>query len=136
MTPYGLFNYIAALLLILFGIYVMMTQRNLVRKVIGMVILQSGVILFFITLAFKWNAAIPIIPEHGEIGGVDPAQFANPLPHALMLTAIVVGVSTLGVALVLIISIYRSYRTIEEDEILKKLNEEDRSNDRRRVTDP
>lgn len=116
----GHFNYSAVLLLILFGIYAMITRRNLFQKIIGMVIMQTGVILFYITLSVKDNASIPILPDHGEHHTlIHPDLFANPLPHALMLTAIVVGVSTLGVALVLIVSIYRSYNTLEEDEILQ-----------------
>lgn len=118
----GYFNYAAALLLILYGLYVMITEGNLVRKVIGMGVLQTGIILFYLSLAVKRGAQIPILP-HQAHAPVDPALYANPLPHALMLTAIVVGVSTLGVALVLIQSIYRSYGTLEEDEILKKLEE-------------
>lgn len=114
----GLFNYIAALFMILFGIYIMIARTNLIRKIIGMTVLQTGVILFYISVAVKRNAVIPIIGSHGHI---NPDLYQNPLPQALMLTAIVVGVSTLGVALVLVISIYRSFQTIEEDEILKAM---------------
>jgi len=122
MIPFlGLFNYIASLLLFLLGLYAMCAIKNLARKVIGMVILQTGVILFYVSLAYKTGASIPILAHAHE--KIDVTQFANPLPHALMLTAIVVGVSTLGVALVLLVSIHREHGSIEEDEILKRIEQ-------------
>jgi len=116
------FNYIAAVILILIGTFAMISVKNLVHKIIGMVLLQMGVILYFVSVAAKEKAKIPIIPEalRHDHGSLDVSQFANPLPHALMLTAIVVGVATLGVALVLVIALYRSYQTLEENEILEK----------------
>lgn len=121
----GLFNYWASVALVLFGFYCMMTKLNLIRKVIGMTILQTGVILFFLSLAVKRHAQIPVLSS-GEIHGqlIQPEHYSNPLPHALMLTAIVVGVSTLGLALVLLVSIYRSYQTLEENEILQKMEKQ------------
>jgi len=122
MTAFlDLFNYFASVLLVLFGIYAMIAELNLVRKIIGMVILQTGVILFYISVAVKKGGAIPIIAHHAEHGALDLAHYVNPLPHALMLTAIVVGVSTLGVALSLLVSIYRGHGSLEEDEILANL---------------
>jgi len=122
---WGLFNYGAALALILYGIYIVLSENHFMRKIIGMVILQTGVILFFITIAFKTNGTIPIL-DHAETSDfIDAAHYANPLPHALMLTAIVVGVSTLGVALVLAVSIFDSHQTLEEDEILQKIADSD-----------
>jgi len=120
----GLFNYSASLFLILFGIFTMMAVHHLIRKVIGMVILQTGVILFFVSLSVKRGAAIPILDPDAAHAALDIAQYANPLPHALMLTAIVVGVGTLGVALTLIVSIYRSFGTLEEDEVIQQLKED------------
>lgn len=116
----GLFNYGFVLLFILFGFYVMIAAGNLLRKVIGLVIFQNAVILFFISLAFKWNSHIPILPHDSLPPAVQPEHYANPLPHALMLTAIVVGVSTLGVALALTVAIFQCYHSLEESEILKK----------------
>lgn len=115
----GHFNYYAAQLLICFGIFVMIAAGNYVRKIIGMVLLQTGVILFYVTVSYKSGSHIPVVHED-PLHAINPALFANPLPHALMLTAIVVGVSTLGVALALAVSIYREHRTLEEDELLKK----------------
>ena len=123
----GKYNYWAFLVLLLIGLHAMISKNNLVKKVIGMSIFQSAIILFYVSIGDKKGATIPII-EHSH--GTEPLQqtasqivagFANPLPHVLMLTAIVVGVSTLGVALAIIQKIHRVYDTIEEDEILEKI---------------
>lgn len=117
----GHFNYASALFFFLFGIFVMIAARNLIRKIIGMGIMQTGVIIFFISLSFKHGAKLPIVPHHDHGGHLDITHFANPLPHALMLTAIVVGVSLLGVALILTIMIYKEHQSLEEDKILASL---------------
>jgi multicomponent Na+:H+ antiporter subunit C len=108
------------------GLYAMIAKKNLVKKVIGMNILQTAVILFFISIGAKKNATIPIIGHeyttHSQ--AVNAVEFINPLPHVLMLTAIVVAVSTLGVALALVIKIFQQYETLEEDEILNQLQNE------------
>lgn len=120
------YNYWAALSLMLIGLYGMISKNNLLKKVIGMVIFQSAIILFYVSIGEKKGATIPIL-EHGhgpiEHAVIDAASYANPLPHVLMLTAIVVGVATLGVALAVIQKIYRVHGTIEEDEILKSMEE-------------
>lgn len=119
-------NYWAALSLMLIGLYGMISKNNLLKKVIGMSIFQSGIILFYVSIGEKRGATIPII-EHGhgasEHAVIEAVSYANPLPHVLMLTAIVVGVATLGVALAVIQKIYRIHGTIEEDEILKGMEE-------------
>jgi len=123
LSQIGLFNYFAAIALILIGMFAMLVEGNYVRKIIGMAILQTGVILFFITVAYKTGSAIPILPlVDGHSTEVIAANYANPLPHALMLTAIVVGVSTLGVALTLLVSIFHTFGTLEENEIMNKLS--------------
>ncbi len=102
------------------GFYAMIAKRNLVKKLVGMNIFQTAIILYFISIASKkGNATIPIIQK--TQGAINPADYMNPLPHVLMLTAIVVMVSTFGVALALILMIYRKYKTLEEDEILEIL---------------
>jgi len=120
------YNYWGALLLLLIGLWGMIAKRNLLKKVIAMSIFQSAIILFYISLGEKRGATIPIL-EHGAgeggHGAVEAAAYANPLPHVLMLTAIVVGVATLGVALAIIQKIQRVHGTIEEDEILENLGE-------------
>ena len=115
----GQANYALAALLLLLGLYGMLILPNLVRKLMAMNILQVAVIMFFISLADKSAATPPI-----EIEGLHrAASYINPLPHALMLTAIVVGVSTTGVALALLIRIYRHYGTLEEPELLERMRE-------------
>jgi len=115
------FNYWIYITLMMIGFYAMMRKRNLVKKLVGMNIFQTAIILYFISTAAKKGATIPIMEHgHGEaVHAVHAAQYVNPLPHVLMLTAIVVLVSTFGVALAIIIMIHRKYKTLEEDEILE-----------------
>ena len=118
-------NYWIYILLMMIGLYAMMAKKNMVKKIIGMNILQTAVILFFISISAKKGATIPII-EHGDAAGhhaVRAAEFINPLPHVLMLTAIVVAVATLGVALALVIKLFEQYQTLEEDEIIARMEE-------------
>jgi multicomponent Na+:H+ antiporter subunit C len=119
-------NYWVYIVLMMIGLYAMIAKKNMVKKIIGMNILQTAVILFFISIGAKRNATIPIIP-HGEGHGehaLQAIEFINPLPHVLMLTAIVVAVATLGVALALVVKVYRQYDTLDEDEITSRLREE------------
>ena len=111
------YNYWIYIVLILIGLYAMVAKNNLVKKIIGMNIMQTAIILFYVSLGVKKNATLPII-AHGHGGhGAATVDLINPLPHVLMLTAIVVAVATLGVALALCIKIHRQYGTLEEDEI-------------------
>jgi len=115
------YNYWMYILLMMIGFYAMIGKRNLMKKLVGMNIFQTSIILFFVSTGAKGGATIPII-EHGHEGAshaLQAAHYVNPLPHVLMLTAIVVMVSTFGVALALIILLYRRYHTLEEDEILE-----------------
>lgn len=117
----GKYNYWVYIVLMMIGFYAMIGKRNLVKKILGLNIFQTSIILYFISAGAKRGATIPIV-EHGHgaaMHAIHAAQYVNPLPHVLMLTAIVVMVSTFGVALALIIMIYRRYKTLEEDEILK-----------------
>ena len=117
---WGQLTYWLASALLLLGLYGMLAKPNLVRKLMAMNILQVAVIIFFIALAAKSGATAPIAIE-----GAPPAAvaYANPLPHTLMLTAIVVSVSTTGVALALLIRIHRRYGTLDEVELLEKMRE-------------
>jgi multicomponent Na+:H+ antiporter subunit C len=112
-------NYLAFVLLFLWGIYIMVTRYNLVKKLMGMYLVQTSVIFFLVTLSAKENATVPVLLSATE--AVRPDSYTNPLPHVLTLTAIVVGVATLGVALALADAIYKKYGTLDEEEILKKL---------------
>jgi len=105
----------------LIGFYAMIAHGNMLKKLIGMNIFQTAIILFFLSISAKRGATLPIIPPEAVDLGVVPPHFMNPLPHALMLTAIVVMVSTLGVALAVLIRIHRTYRTFEEDAILEQM---------------
>jgi multicomponent Na+:H+ antiporter subunit C len=125
----GKYNYWIYIALMMIGFYAMIGKKNLVKKIIGMNIFQTAIILFYISTAYKkGGATLPII-EHAHAHGhgehvsraIEVSSYLNPLPHVLMLTAIVVMVATLGVALAIVIKIYRRYNTLEEDEILKAI---------------
>jgi multicomponent Na+:H+ antiporter subunit C len=114
------YNYWIYIVLMMIGFYAMIGKRNLAKKIVGLNIFQTSIILYFVSMAAKKGATIPIV-AHGHGGAAFHAlQYMNPLPHVLMLTAIVVMVGTFGVSLAFIIRIYRAYGTIEEDEILAK----------------
>ncbi|MBW2265556.1 MAG: cation:proton antiporter subunit C [Deltaproteobacteria bacterium] len=119
------YNYWMFIILMMIGFYAMMAKRNLIKKIIGMNIFQSAIILFYISTSVKKGVTVPILEHaqdgHGAHHAVDVMQYANPLPHVLMLTAIVVMVATLGVALAVVIMIYRRYNTLEEDEIIMSI---------------
>lgn len=147
------FNYCVYVVLLLVGLHAMVAKNNLIKKLIGMSVFQTAIILFYVSVGVKEGASIPIYkPEHDPHGhhaeggdhddgaggdheghghdgddghhhgpqalkAGEVAQYANPLPHVLMLTAIVVGVATLGVALAVTQRIYGAYGSIEEDEV-------------------
>jgi multicomponent Na+:H+ antiporter subunit C len=118
-------NYFFYIFLMMLGFWAMVGKNNLVKKLVGMNIFQWSIILFFVSIGSKTGGTIPIIEgghgEHAAELAVHASQFINPLPHVLMLTAIVVGVGTTGVSLALLLRIYKSYGTLEEDELLRKL---------------
>jgi multicomponent Na+:H+ antiporter subunit C len=122
----GKFNYWVYIVMMMIGFYAMIAKHNLVKKVIGMNIFQTAIILFYISIGTKKGGTIPILEEVGHHAvspeSISVVHYINPLPHVLMLTAIVVGVSVTGVALALIVLIYRRYHTVEEDEILRQLS--------------
>lgn len=120
------YNYWMFIGLLMIGLYAMMVKRNLIKKIIGMNIFQSAIILFYVSISVKkGGVTVPILEHahdgHGAHHAIDVMQYANPLPHVLMLTAIVVMVATLGVALAVAIMIYRRYHTLEEDEIIMSI---------------
>ena len=116
-------NYWIYIILMMIGLYAMISKNNLIKKLIGMSIFQTAIILFWVSIGVKSGSSIPIITEedqhHPEQIVAD--KYANPLPHVLMLTAIVVGVSTLGLALAITQKVYHDFGTIEEDEILAEI---------------
>lgn len=118
----GRWPYLFTIVLLLIGLYGMMVKQNLMKKVIGMNVFQAAIILFFIVHAYKHGATVPVLDD---AIGTDPSRYINPIPHGLMLTAIVVSVATTGVALALLIRIYRTFGTIDEKSLLTRMREED-----------
>ncbi len=123
-------NFIAFVVLFLWGFFIMVAHPNLVKKLIGMYLVQTSVIFLLVTISAKQDAevkaTVPILKESDmdplATHQIDPpAKYANPLPHVLTLTAIVVQVATLGVSLALVTAIYREYGSLDEDEIMKRL---------------
>jgi len=116
------YNFWIYIILMMIGLYAMIGKKNLIKKLIGMNIFQSAIILFYVSIGVKAGATVPILSGHGHGHGheaIEVANYINPLPHVLMLTAIVVSIATTGIALATLILIYRKYDTLEEDEILK-----------------
>ncbi|HSL90217.1 MAG TPA: cation:proton antiporter subunit C [Ignavibacteriaceae bacterium] len=115
----GHYDYLFIVVLITIGLYGMIIKKNLVKKVIGMSIFQSAIILFYISSAVKSDATVPILVD--ELSTAEVITYINPLPHALMLTAIVVGVATVGVAFALLVLIYKRYNTLDEKELIERM---------------
>jgi len=118
----GYYAYFFLMLLFVIGLYAMMMKRNLIKKIMGMSMIQSAAILFWILSAFKQGATVPILDP--AISLENPDLYLNPLPHTLMLTAIVVAVVTLGVSIALAVAIYQNYNTLDERELLARMEEE------------
>ncbi|RPJ15581.1 MAG: NADH-quinone oxidoreductase subunit J [Desulfobacteraceae bacterium] len=119
------YNYWLYVILMMIGLYAMIAKNNLIKKIVGMNIFQTAIILFYVSIGYKTNATIPIIKSadtgHGMV--VRAADYINPLTSCLMLTAIVVSVATFGFAMALTVRIYRRYQTLEEDELRMRLSE-------------
>ena len=115
------YNYIIYIILMMVGFYTMIRKNNMVKKLIGMNIFQTAIILFYISIGAKRGGAIPVVdPATAEVVARD---IVNPLPHVLMLTAIVVSVSVTGVALATMLKIYKAYGSIDEDQILERVKQ-------------
>jgi len=101
--------HVGYVLLVAIGLFVLVNDENLVKKIVGLNIFQTGIFLFFISSAYRTGGRAPLVSE--------PGPYVNPLPQVLILTAIVVGVSVTGVALALIVRLYDAYGTLREDVI-------------------
>ncbi len=124
MFDLGLFNYWVVIVLMMTGLYVVIARSNLVKKVIGLSVFQSAVIMFYISMGKIAGGTAPILSQvHGEIASDPGVVYSNPVPHVLMLTAIVVGVATTALALALVVRIWEAYGTIEEYEIQQQERE-------------
>jgi multicomponent Na+:H+ antiporter subunit C len=115
----GHYVYWSIIILLVIGLYGMMFKNNLAKKLIGMIIFQVSIIMFFVASAVKWSATVPVLDP--AIGAADAAKYISPLQHCLMLTAIVVGVATSGVAFSLVILIYRHYKTLDESALMDRM---------------
>ncbi len=125
------FNYAVVIFLMMLGLYVVFASNNMIKKLVGLSVFQTSVFLLYISLGKVTGGQPPIIAEEdlhaATDGGHDVVAegahqaadiiYSNPLPHVLILTAIVVGVATLAIGLALVVRIREVYGTIEEDEI-------------------
>jgi multicomponent Na+:H+ antiporter subunit C len=121
MTDFILGHYVywCIIALLIIGLYGMIFKDNLAKKLIGMTIFQVAIIMFYVASAVKWSATVPVLDL--VTGVADPAKYISPLQHCLMLTAIVVGVATSGVAFSLAILIYRHYKTLDESVLMERM---------------
>ncbi len=106
----GLYNYWIVIVLMMVGFYVVISRGNLVKKIVGLNIFQTSVFVLYISMGWVEGGTAPILVPGVEL-------YSNPLPHVLILTAIVVGVATTALGLALVVRIREAYGTIEEDEI-------------------
>jgi len=113
----GLYNYWIVVVLMMIGFYIVIAHGNLIKKIVGLTIFQTSVFIFYISMAKVEGGTAPILAE-----GI--SQYSNPLPHVLILTAIVVGIATTAVGLALAVRIKEAYGSIEEEEIQKKDNQD------------
>lgn len=110
MNILGLYNYWIVVVLMMIGFYVVIAHENLVKKLIGLSIFQTAVFFLYISMGKITGGTVPIYDENWQL-------YSNPLPHVLILTAIVVGISTTALGLSLVIRIKEAYGSVEEDEI-------------------
>ncbi|HEC84482.1 MAG: Na+/H+ antiporter subunit C [Candidatus Parabeggiatoa sp. nov. 2] len=114
-----LLSYCGAIGLILLGIFAMTMYQHLIRIILGLMLLEAGVNLFLITVGFRANAVAPILVE-----AQTSAAMVDPIPQALVLTAIVIGVGVQALALALVIKTYKAYGTLDTKELAQKIAEE------------
>lgn len=116
MMLMGLYNYWIVVVLMMIGFYIVIAHGNLIKKIVGLTIFQTSVFIFYISTAKIDGGTAPILVE-----GIN--QYSNPLPHVLILTAIVVGIATTALGLALAVRIKEAYGSIEEEEIQKQDNQ-------------
>jgi multicomponent Na+:H+ antiporter subunit C len=109
------YNYWIVVVLMMIGFYIVIAHGNLIKKIVGLTIFQTSVFIFYISMAKVDGGTAPILAE-----GI--VQYSNPLPHVLILTAIVVGIATTALALALTVRIKEAYGSIEEEEIQQQDN--------------
>lgn len=106
----GLLNYWVVFLLMMIGFYIVIAHENLIKKIVGLNVFQVSVFVFYISMAKIKGGTAPILAEGITV-------YSNPLPHVLILTAIVVGVATTALGLALVVRIQEQFGTIEDDEV-------------------
>ncbi|MGH1349678.1 MAG: cation:proton antiporter subunit C [Methyloligellaceae bacterium] len=111
------YNHWITIFLMVSGLYIVIARGNMVKKLIGLSLFQTSVYLLYITPGKILEGTAPILDKNFKV-------YSNPLPHVLILTAIVVGVATIALGLALVVRINEAYGTIEEDEIFGKDEEE------------
>lgn len=109
-------NYVLVIILMMIGFYTVVARGNLIKKMVGLNIFQTSVFMLYISMGKITNGTAPILT------GDEATVYSNPLPHVLILTAIVVGVATTAVGYALIIRINEAFNTVEEDEIVDAIN--------------
>ena len=105
-------SYIIVVILMMVGLFIVIARTNLIKKLVGLSIFQTSVFLFYISLGKVAGGTAPILTDNPD------TIYSNPLPHVLILTAIVVGVATTALGLALILRINEAFGTIEEDDII------------------
>jgi len=114
MDVLGVFNYWVVVILMMIGLYIVITHNNLVKKLIGINIFQTSIFILFISMGKISGGTAPILTETDSL-------YSSPLPHVLILTAIVVGISTTALGLAIVIRLYHAYGTVEDDEIQREI---------------
>lgn len=109
----GHYSYFVTILLLMVGLFVVISRSNLIKKLVGLGLFQTAVYLLYIAPGKLIGGTAPIVGEGFKV-------YSNPLPHVLILTAIVVGVATLALGLALVVRIKEAYGSIEEEEILQR----------------
>ena len=118
-------NYFLVIILMMLGFYAVIARGNMVKKMIGLNIFQTSVFMLYISMGKVSNGTAPILT------GDSSTVYSNPLPHVLILTAIVVGVATTAVGYALIIRIQESFNTIEDDEIIELMDDDEAASEAR-----
>jgi len=114
MTPINI-----SLLVFMIGLYGVMSKNNFIKKIMGLTIMNGSIVLFFISIGYKEAGLAPIL-EEGTTGSIPSTILVDPLPQALMLTAIVIGISVTALALALIVKIYAKYKTLDIQQLSKE----------------
>ena len=110
MTAIGLYNYWIVFLLMMMGLYIVIVSTNLIKKIIGLNIFQTSVFILYISIGKVSGGTAPILVD-------GTTMYSNPLPHVLILTAIVVGVATTALGLAIVVRIHTAFNSVDEEEI-------------------